>query len=151
MELPVLDCSLLEQGPEAEARFAAALGTALEQVGFFFLVNHGVDAALVDSVFAQTAAFHALPVEEKLLVQMNEHKVGYMPFGGSIRKGYAKPSGRAALNFRFNSIEPLENRWPEDADASGLRTGGHGIRGGGRRPGAQAAVADGNEPWAAGA
>ena len=62
MELPVLDCSLLEQGPEAEARFAAALGTALEQVGFFFLVNHGVDAALVDSVFAQTATFHALPV-----------------------------------------------------------------------------------------
>ena len=57
LELPVLDCSLLEQGPEGVARFSAELNAALESVGFFFLTKHGVDQTLIDAIFSQTANF----------------------------------------------------------------------------------------------
>ena len=117
LELPVLDCSLLEQGPEGVARFSAELNAALESVGFFFLTKHGVDQTLIDAIFSQTANFHALPTDAKMRLQINDQKAGYMPFGGSIRKGYSKPSGRAALNFRFNAMPPVDNQWAGDAVA----------------------------------
>lgn len=48
--------------------------------GFFYLVNHGVDSALLDEVFVQSKKFFALPLEEKMKVIHDKNHRGYTPF-----------------------------------------------------------------------
>ena len=84
IELPVLNLRLLGEDGGA-ARLAAQLGAALEEFGFFFLTQHGVDRALMAGVFAAAASLHALPVTEKAKHGMDEGKLGYIPFGGAVR------------------------------------------------------------------
>ena len=45
--------------------FAAALGGSFERFGFAVVADHGVPQPLIDRAWAQTAAFFALPDEEK--------------------------------------------------------------------------------------
>lgn len=54
---------------------------ACRNVGFFYLINHGVDQTLIGDVFAQSKAFFNLSLQEKLKVKMNEKGRGYTPFG----------------------------------------------------------------------
>jgi len=49
----------------ARAAFAAEVRSICHDVGFFTLVDHGIDAAFVDRYFAALAAFFALPEETK--------------------------------------------------------------------------------------
>ncbi|MGH7397922.1 MAG: 2-oxoglutarate and iron-dependent oxygenase domain-containing protein, partial [Candidatus Rokuibacteriota bacterium] len=77
--IPVIDLGpYLAARPRASAATAAALGHALEEVGFFVIVNHGIPQALIDDTFAQARRFHVQPVEAKLALRMNEHNNGYM-------------------------------------------------------------------------
>jgi len=52
---------------------------ACENVGFYFIVNHGATREQMDTVFAEASRFHALPVELKQALKVNEHQIGYMP------------------------------------------------------------------------
>ena len=45
--VPVLDLSLLDDGPEAADRFRAELRRATHEVGFFSLVGHGIPDELL--------------------------------------------------------------------------------------------------------
>jgi isopenicillin N synthase-like dioxygenase len=49
-------------------------------VGFFYVINHGVDVKLLDEVFEQSKRFFALPIEEKMKVIHDENHRGYTPF-----------------------------------------------------------------------
>src|SRR6185503_12885542 len=71
--IPVVD---LERGDAV-----STLRTALETVGFFVLVNHGVARELIAQTFAEAKRFHALPADAKLTLRMNEHNNGYMAMG----------------------------------------------------------------------
>ena len=53
------------------ARVGAELGAACRDVGFFYVVNHGVPSSLVADAFAASRAFFALPVAEKLELSMD--------------------------------------------------------------------------------
>ena len=46
LNLPILDLSLLDQGPEAAARFRDDLRTATRDVGFFYLTGTGISPEL---------------------------------------------------------------------------------------------------------
>lgn len=88
--IPVLDLApYLADRNGALKNLAAALRDALERVGFFFIVNHGVPQALIDRVFAEAARFHALPLEEKLALRMSRHNTGYVPLGGGASRASA--------------------------------------------------------------
>ena len=69
--------------------FAAALGGSFERFGFAVVADHGVPQPLIDRAWAQTAAFFALPDEEK----RGYHQPGgggargYTPFKTEIAKG----------------------------------------------------------------
>jgi isopenicillin N synthase-like dioxygenase len=76
--------------PVERAATAAAFRGALEAVGFCYLRNHGVPAEVVDAVFAQSAAFFALPLATKEAVRPNESAstLGYGGVGGqALEKG----------------------------------------------------------------
>ena len=80
--IPVIDLEpFLAGDPRAFAATAAELGRALEDVGFFVVVNHRIPQALIDRAFAEARRFHAQPMDAKLALRMNEHNNGYMMLG----------------------------------------------------------------------
>jgi isopenicillin N synthase-like dioxygenase len=136
--IPILDIGdYLAAKPGALEDIAAQLRHALEEVGFYFLSNHGVDQSLIDSVFAECARFHRQPVDDKMALRANEHNVGYMPINGYVSK-----SSRVEQAKRPNLVEaffvkrdlPLDhpdvvanvryrcaNQWPDPASLAGFR------------------------------
>ena len=64
--LPIIDLeSLGESDSHSLSRIAADVGAACRDVGFFYVVNHGVGASLMAEAFARSRAFFALPVADK--------------------------------------------------------------------------------------
>ena len=55
------------------------------RVGFFYLAGHGVPAGVIDGAFAASREFHAMPVDEKLRLRLNENNIGYLPLNQSIQ------------------------------------------------------------------
>jgi len=116
VELPTIDLTQLDN-PGAHGGLAAQVREALEEVGFFAVVNHGVDWSLVERVYAMAAAFHALPLEVKLARRMGEGRLGYSPIGNHAR------NGKVAVNEAFFMAHPKSRRtqWPADEDLPEFR------------------------------
>ncbi|MGD9584683.1 MAG: 2-oxoglutarate and iron-dependent oxygenase domain-containing protein [Lysobacterales bacterium] len=68
-------------GAAGKQGFAQALGSAMEEIGFAILVNHGVDPALFDRADAAVAElFETVPMAERLPYLARRH--------GSVNQGY---------------------------------------------------------------
>lgn len=89
LTLPVLDLSLLDQGPDAAARFRDELRAATHDVGFFYLTGTGVSPALETSLLAAAKGFFALPEADKLAIEnvTSPHFRGYTRVGGERTQG----------------------------------------------------------------
>lgn len=87
--LPVLDMSLLDAGPESAARFRDELRRATHEVGFFYLIGHGVDDRTITDLFALAQRFFDLPETDKLAVEMvhSPYFRGYTRTGGELTQG----------------------------------------------------------------
>lgn len=68
-EIPIVDVSPLIDGSDPR-RVADEIGRACEQVGFFYVRNHGVPAELVRRMYRETELFFALPFEDKQRVNV---------------------------------------------------------------------------------
>ena len=81
--IPVVDIGpYLAARPRASIATAIELGRALQDIGFFILVNHGIPQTLIDDTFAEARRFHAQSMDDKLALRMNEHNNnGYMVLG----------------------------------------------------------------------
>lgn len=77
--LPMLDLALLELPDADQSPYLAELRTTARDVGFFYLINHGINPQLLQNVQSITQAFFALPDEEKQRVSMihSPHFRGY--------------------------------------------------------------------------
>jgi len=81
--VPVIDVAPLT-GDEADRRVVAGeIGRACEDIGFFTIVGHGVDAALVRRMDEVSRAFFDLPVADKQRVRRPkpEQSRGYVGLG----------------------------------------------------------------------
>lgn len=86
-QIPVVDlaaCFAGEAGALETA--AAAVRAACEQVGFFYVAGHGVDAAVIERGFAESRRFHALPLERKLALSLDQNNIGYLSMNASIQR-----------------------------------------------------------------
>ena len=93
-EIPILDLGPYLAGKEGAADATAAeLRRALEQIGFFFIINHGISKDLRDCMVEQTEAFYKLPLEQKLPLKVNAHGIGYVPSRGQFLKTSAYYTG----------------------------------------------------------
>jgi isopenicillin N synthase-like dioxygenase len=64
--VPVIDVSpFLVRTPSGGREVARRVGQACEEIGFFAIVGHGVDRALVQRMYDVSKAFFDLPLEEK--------------------------------------------------------------------------------------
>lgn len=79
--VPVIDFSgMLGSDAAAKQRVATEIRDACVNVGFFYIVNHGIPLAEIDAMFARTAEFFQLPLHEKaeLSAKKTEHFCGYV-------------------------------------------------------------------------
>jgi isopenicillin N synthase-like dioxygenase/dienelactone hydrolase len=82
-EIPVLSIEALGRGDAAEAAAVDAIRKASEEVGFFYVRDHGLDARLVQGIFEQCRRFFALPKAEREALHIANSKVfaGYLSVG----------------------------------------------------------------------
>ena len=81
--IPIVDLGPYLAGePGALERTARELRVALTEIGFYFIINHGVPEALIHGAFQQAARFHGLPLDRKMEVRVDKHNVGYLPMRG---------------------------------------------------------------------
>ena len=75
MSVPVVDLDAVD----VVEQMLHAYGT----VGFASLVGHGIDDSLRRDVFAASSAFHALPLEQKMAIELDANHRGYIPIDTS--------------------------------------------------------------------
>jgi isopenicillin N synthase-like dioxygenase len=129
--IPVIDFGPCFAGaPGALEAAAAELRAALETIGFFVMVNHGVASSLIERTFDEARRFHDQPADRKLALRMNEHNNGYMTLGRyAVWTSDVNANDQPDLNEAFfckrerRAGDPLlrsgrrfvgPNRWPED-------------------------------------
>jgi len=88
--IPVLDISRFRGTPVEREAFLADLRHAAHDVGFLYVVGHGVEQKIVDDVFAAAAAFFALPLEQRQAID----NLTSPQFRGYTRVGHEHTNGR---------------------------------------------------------
>jgi isopenicillin N synthase-like dioxygenase len=85
--IPVIDFGPAFRGaPGGVDAVARSVREASERVGFFYLAGHGVPPGLIDRAFAAAREFHAMPLEDKLRLRLNENNIGYLPLNESMQR-----------------------------------------------------------------
>lgn len=83
--IPVIDFGPFRSG-DAVARqdIAKAIGRACQDIGFFYLANHGVSAALIEDTFAEAKRFFDQSDSKKreIAIEGSPHHRGYFALGG---------------------------------------------------------------------
>ena len=166
-ELPVVDLAGLDaaaaSGDTAALRpMADAFDAACREYGFCYIVNHGVGHDLRAAAFAQSAAFHALPLEEKQRIRINAAHRGYMGMATSvIVTSSIEKATKPNLSESFmlmHEVAPGEeggpldgpNQWPQRPDGFRAAIGAYdaAVRRLGGQMARMIAVALGEEPTA---
>jgi isopenicillin N synthase-like dioxygenase len=108
-ELPTIDVTDLDHA-DAPSRLGTQVRRALEDVGFFAIVNHGIEWSDVDAVFELARKFHALDLDQKLSCEMTGGRLGYSRLGNHAR------NGTVAVNEAFFLAHPRSKRtqWPPE-------------------------------------
>ncbi len=130
-QIPLLDIGPYLAGVEgALDKAAVELRHALENIGFYYLVGHGVPQPLIDRIFAETKRFHALPLDRKMALKLNRSNNGYMPLKGHAQRHTSlnkdpKPNENESF-FAKRERDPADpdviakrdlrdpNQWPDD-------------------------------------
>eukprot|EP00850_Spirogloea_muscicola_P002873 SM000011S19051 [mRNA] locus=s11:585407:588738:- [translate_table: standard] len=107
----------------SDAAVAAAVRKACVEAGFFYVVNHGVDAALAAAALAGARAFFALPLGAKMAVAQDANNRGYTAFREEVLDPARQTIGDTKEGFYIGkevpagdarSAKPLHgpNQWP---------------------------------------
>jgi isopenicillin N synthase-like dioxygenase len=123
-DIPVVSLAALRSG-DARARedAARAFGTALEEIGFVTIVDHGVPQADIATLYGLAKNFFALSLERKLGCMLAERTkpYGYIPMGlesvAATLHGGEAPDLCEALVFRRPELDGRDGRtnlWPQD-------------------------------------
>ncbi|WP_371598384.1 isopenicillin N synthase family dioxygenase [Streptomyces sp. NBC_00564] len=88
-QLPIIDLSAADRGPQARALLHAQLHSAAHDVGFFQLVGHGVTAGETDALLRAMRRFFALPEADRLAIDNvnSPHFRGYTRTGDEVTGG----------------------------------------------------------------
>ncbi|KAL6413045.1 2OG-Fe(II) oxygenase superfamily protein [Ilyonectria robusta] len=118
--IPVIDASRIwSKNSEDRQAVADEIRDASTKIGFFYLINHGIDPKYADETIAQAKRFFSLPEEKKMEVFTglvpNEY-VGYHPMECYNRNGWKRQDLSEAFNWAYDPIEDPDA--VDDADPS---------------------------------
>lgn len=87
--LPILDLSELDAGADRAQAFRDQLREVTHEVGFFYLVGHGIDQSLVDEILGVSRRFFALGEADKLEIENTRSPQfrGYTRVGTELTNG----------------------------------------------------------------
>ncbi len=113
--IPVIDVAGIGQDGESVLAIGRQMLEAAETVGFFYVRNHGIPAALIEDVLRVAATFFAEPPERKQSVAVNAGHRGFIQMGQAKMASRARPDLKESFVWGLDSpgdgIPP--NRWPE--------------------------------------
>ena len=111
--LPVLDISQLDAGGDAAESFRTQLREVTHDVGFFYLVGHGIPQSLIDEVLDVSRGFFALSEDEKFSIE-NVHSAqfrGYTRTGNELTNGEVDWREQIDIGEERETREGAEDYW----------------------------------------
>ena len=120
--LPVVDVApfLADERSPAAAAVVAELGRAVHEIGFLYVVGHGIPHRLADEVHAVARRFFALSEAERLAIE----NVRSPQFRGYTRFGHEHTNGRIDLRDQVDIGRELPTRELNPDDPPWLRLRG---------------------------
>ncbi len=118
--LPIIDLSLFDVGGTWRDHVAAQVDWAAGEFGFFYIVGHGIESGVIDSLLTSSRTFFRQSAEEKHRIHMSRGGRawrGYFPVGGELTSG--RPDLKEGLYFgeeleeddeRVRAGKPLHGR-----------------------------------------
>jgi isopenicillin N synthase-like dioxygenase len=87
--LPILDFSKLNSTRSDRLDFLNSLRSATHEVGFFYLIGHGIHNHELENAIKLARDFFALPEQQKLEIEntLSPHFRGYTRVGGELTQG----------------------------------------------------------------
>lgn len=82
--VPIVDISSLVQNGSEKDKYktSMAVGKALQELGFLYVVNHGIELSLCDKIMENATRLFALPDNKKQEIAQEPNSVrGYVTFG----------------------------------------------------------------------
>lgn len=131
--IPVIDISSLKEASEVDfceetAVTGQAIRNAAQNVGFFYISNHGVPEILVDTLIETAHEFFTLPLEVKNRISMqNGGKAwrGFFPVGDEVTSGIPDQKEGIYYGTELENSDPRPmhgaNLWPEGVLGERLR------------------------------
>ena len=85
-QIPIIDIGpYLRDESGAIDLLAKNLRSACEQIGFFYIVNHGIPEDVIEKAFEQNRRFHAQSIEKKRALKLDQYNVGYLEINTSTQ------------------------------------------------------------------
>ena len=106
--LPTLDLGRFDGHASERSSFLEDLRKAARSAGFFYLVGHGIEDALIQDVLKVSRRFFALPEKDKLAIEM----VNSSHFRGYNRAGFVRTNGRRCFPSLSGPFSPTTTRAP---------------------------------------
>jgi len=121
--IPVIDVAPLFEGPGGEQRIGRQLLETVDQIGFFYIKNHGIPTTLIDGVFSVAERFFSAPREDKRSVCVRDSHRGFLPIGEATMSGNENKDLKESFVWGWNvaADDPdigssgamlAANRWP---------------------------------------
>ena len=80
--IPVIDAGPLRSGTLADAKqVAKEIRQAAQEVGFFYLCNHGISPEVIMQAYNASKSFFTKPMDWKNTVKINSSHHGYLSIG----------------------------------------------------------------------
>ncbi|KAL8158639.1 hypothetical protein V2J09_000176 [Rumex salicifolius] len=112
LKLPVID--LLA---EDKTSTVDSVRQACTEIGFFYVINHGVDQNMLGELFFQSKNFFSLPLEAKLKLERKEHR-GYTAFYSEKLDPLSSLGGDPKESFYIGPFDDDAlsslNQWPSE-------------------------------------
>src|SRR5262245_9074353 len=84
--IPVIDFGpALRAEPGGLDSVARRVRHASQEIGFFYLAGHGIPPGIVEGAFVASREFHAMPLDQKQRLAINENNIGYLAVNQSIQ------------------------------------------------------------------
>ncbi len=109
--IPVVDLrDFLSDSPQRQQGFVSAMGSALEDIGFFAVINHGVDSTLIQSAYQVAEVFFELPETVKQRYEKPElhGQRGFTSFGREHAKDHPVPDLKEFWHVGASKLPNLE-------------------------------------------
>ncbi|MGP9655484.1 isopenicillin N synthase family dioxygenase [Halomonas sp. AOP35-4E-18] len=108
--LPILDLSDFHSTDQHQD-FLANLRQAARDVGFFYLVGHGIDDTLIQQIWQVSRRFFALPQAEKNAISManSPHFRGYTQLGRELTRGVPDRREQIDIGAELPALELSSN------------------------------------------